>query len=144
MHGGVHDVPRSDAIRFGRTGGLLRRSRILSSSVLCTVRVYRECPPPTTTMPEGGGMAPSGGERDDLWSAPLGIETTGGGGYWVLEMADKRVVLAAMKGDPARKGGVTFQTALGEEIETVCESVEAYRMWLGLAAVVSPAGLRSD
>lgn len=141
MHEGDQDVPRADAIRFGRMGGPLRRARILlSSNTMATFRVYREYPDGAPI----GAISPASKHSHDDPHPSLTDGIVGPGGYWVLEIGGKRMGLAALKADATQKRGLVFRTTSGEEIEATCEDKEAFRMWKGVAAVVSPAECRRE
>lgn len=144
LHEGEQDIPRADALRFGHTGGPLRRSRILlATHVKPIFRVYREYPESTSATTSSTRL--SSGSDDAHASPAHGAESVAaGGGYWVLDIAGKRMALMGIRADPTQKRGLLFQTVLDGEIEAICEEKEAFRMWMGVAAVVNPSAGRSE
>lgn len=141
-HEGEQDIPRADALRFARTGAMLRRPRLLrNANQPVLFKVLREYPstPSTTLPPVTGGLA-------------AGVAEAACGGVWVLYVGSKRLTLKGLRAARAtrggggsagaRGGGLVFETVEDGEVEATCEEKEAFGMWLGVAAAVCPA--RSD
>lgn len=73
-----------------------------------------------------------------------------GAGVWIVDVGGKKMRLVCLRaadevegagwGGGGKGGGLVFETAGDGEIEVMCEDPEAFRMWLGVAAAVCPAG----
>ena len=149
MHEGEQDIPRADALRFARQGCRVRKFRVLrGTSTVATYRVFREYP--KTTPSSKPGASPSGAKdlpenslATSIWDTSAGcVETSEerktGGGIWVLDAGGRKHVLRSIRADPSRRWGLLFTTESGE-VDATCEDQEAFRMWLGVGAVVCPS-----